>query len=137
MAEITKSQSLTTTGSELTQFSLLGAAAFVASVGFLYIFYDLWGWYYTPAVALSFGLGSTSHYFLSRWLVFHSTARSLEMGLLYFIIINVIDALIIIGGVTILVQLASADVYVARIGMGLVAGVINFFLNARYNFKAL
>lgn len=137
MPENTKGVSLATTGSDLTQFSLMGAFAFVVSLGLLYVFYDLLSWPYYVAVVLSFGLGAAIHYFGARWFIFTDTTRSVPMGLAYFIAINLADAAIITVGTTLLVEYVWFDVYWARVVMGLIAGVTNFFLNARYNFRAL
>ena len=137
MAENTKDSTLAETGTDLTKFSLMGALAFIVSLGLLYVFYDVLSLPYYVAIALSFGLGAALHYFGARWFIFTDTERSVPMGLAYFIVINLIDAAIITVGTTLLVEYLWFDVYWARVAVGLLAGVTNFFLNARYNFRAL
>ncbi len=128
---------LAQTGSDLTRFSLMGGVAFVLSLGLLYVFYDVLALPYYVAIILSFGLGVCAHYFGARLLIFTDTTRSVPMGLAYFIGITILDAILITIGVTLLVEYAAADVYWARVGMGVVAGITNFLLNARYNFGVL
>ena len=110
---------------------------FAFSIFLLYVLYDLLGLQYYLAVILSFGLGAAGHYFGARILVFGDGGRSVPMGLAYFLVIVVADAALITVGTTLLVEYAGADVYWARIGMGLLAGLTNFFLNARYNFRVI
>ena len=78
-----------------------------------------------------------THYAASRAFVFTHTERSVESGLIIFFLIGLAEIVFITGSVTLLVEYTHGDVYWTRIGAGVVAAVLGFLANARFNFKAL
>lgn len=123
--------------SALTQYSAWGFVTFLLGLGALYVLYDICHVPYWIAVPLSVGINLVAHYTASRRFVFTKTERPIEQGLVIFIFIGILEILFITGGVTLLIEYTAADLYWARIGVGIVAAVFGFLANARFNFKAL
>lgn len=123
--------------SDLTYYSVWGFVAFVLGLASLYVFYNVLAIPYWIAVPLSVGVNLLVHYTASRLFVFTDSERSLEVGLIIFIAIGIVEIFIITGLVTLLVEYGNANVYWARIGAGTVAAVVGFWANGKYNFKVL
>ncbi|MEK7530415.1 MAG: GtrA family protein [Patescibacteria group bacterium] len=116
-------------------YSILGTSAFAIDLGLIYIFYEIAKLPYTMSVPLAFLIATSIHYTAARALVFHDTTRSISSGYLLFIGIMVTNALIITGLAYMLVEYAHVNLYIARIGVAGIIGLVSFYMNARYNFK--
>ncbi|MEN9390580.1 MAG: hypothetical protein RLZZ283_680 [Candidatus Parcubacteria bacterium] len=121
--------------SRFVGYSVLGTSAFAVDLGLIYIFYEIVGLAYTISVPLAFLIATSIHYGAARALVFHDTTRPLGSGYLFFICIMVTNALIITGLVYLLVEYVEMNLYIARIGVAGIIGLVSFYMNARYNFK--
>ena len=121
--------------SRFVGYSVLGTSAFAIDLGLIYIFYEVIGLAYTLSVPLAFLMATSLHYGAARALVFHDTTRPIGSGYFLFIGIMVTNALIITGLVYALVEYGGMDLYIARIGVAGIIGLVSFYVNARYNFK--
>jgi putative flippase GtrA len=124
-------------GVDLLSFSILGMVTFALSMLLLYISVHLLHIEKYISVVFSYGAASVTHYYLSRWLIFTNTKRSVDSGLMYFLLISAFDAAVIVVGIFVLQSLWNVDLYIARAVMAGVVGVLSFYLNAHFNFRSL
>ncbi len=128
---------LTTRVREYIGFSLIGGGTFFLNIASLYILNGILGVHYLIAVPAAFAVSSVIHFSIARAFVFPGTARAFSMGLVYFLMFAVINGGIITIGTAWLVEIALLNLYIARTLMGVVSGLLNYSLNARYNFRVL
>ena len=92
---------------------------------------------YLPAAAIAFLIAMSIHYALSRLWVFRGTRRGMAAGYVYFLMNAGIGLVVTIGAFALLMEWAGLHYLVARVLASVAAGVLVFFLNAVFNFKAL
>lgn len=117
------------------KFAFVGFLMFLVNIVALYVLREWDHVHYYIAVPAAFVLGSIVHYFIVRKYIFAGTERHVHEGLVYFLLLSLLDAAIVTIGVTFLVEEWYINLYVARTAMAAVGGIVNYFLNARYNFR--
>lgn len=110
---------------------------FGVDVALLWLAVELAGAPYLPTAAVAFLVAMSLHYALSRLWVFRGTERGMAAGYVYFLINAGIGLVVTIGAFWALMELAGLHYLVARVLASIVAGILVFFLNAVFNFKAL
>ena len=118
-------------------YSIFGTLAFAVDLGLIYLLFEIVGLVYVFAVPLAFVIATSGHYGLVRQFVFTATERPVGHGYLLFMMIMISNALLVTLLVAGLVELVGLDLYVARISVAALVGLVSFFLNARYNFRTL
>lgn len=116
-------------------YSIIGTTAFALDLSLIYFFRDIALLPYWVAVPVAFLISTSLHYVVARHLVFSDTTRPLGEGYGYFILIMVVNALLVTGLVALLVEYGHTSVYLARILVAGLVGILSFFLNTKYNFK--
>ena len=116
--------------------TLAGAAAFAVDIALLWLLVAS-GWSYLPAAALAFLVAVTIHYGLARAWVFPPSARGLASGYALFLANAGIGMVVMLGAFWALTELTPLHFLVARLLSSVNSGLIVFFLNALYNFRAL
>ena len=111
--------------------------AFGIDVALLWLAVEWGGLPYLPAAAAAFLLAMSIHYALARIWVFRSSERGMAKGYAYFLVIAGIGLVVTLGAFALLMELAGLHYLVARVLASVAAGVLVFFLNAVFNFKAL
>lgn len=110
---------------------------FALDVALLWAFVEWIGVTYIPAATVAFLIAMTLHYVLSRIWIFRGTERGIAKGYVYFMINTGIGLVITIGAFAALIYLTGLYYLVARVLASVAAGIVVFFLNAVFNFKAL
>lgn len=118
------------------RYSSCGLVSFFVELSLLYTFsYSLLLPYYI-AVPAAFFTATTLQYSLCHWWVFKRTKRSVKFEYAYFMIILFSGMMWSLILVTLFINLFAVNVVVARMMAGCFTGVWNFYLNARFNFRA-
>ena len=118
-------------------FSFFGAISFFLNLSLLFISREFLHVHYLIGVPGAFLIASAFHFFFAKRFVFTKSTQSTERGLAIFLAIGLFDAILITAGVALQVEMLGINLYVARVVMGLISALVNFFLNARYNFKTV
>ena len=116
-------------------YSIFGTTAFLFDLALLYCFRELLAIPYWVAVPLAFVIATSLHYALVRLFVFSDTTRSVHEGYFFFLLIMCSNALLVTGLVVVLVEYVEVTLYLARVSVAGLVGILSFFLNSRYNFK--
>ena len=111
--------------------------AFGIDVALLWLAVELAGAPYLPAAAVAFLIAMSIHYLLSRIWVFRGSERGMAAGYAYFLMNAGIGLVVTLGAFALLMELAGLHYLIARVLASVVAGILVFFLNAVFNFKAL
>ena len=110
---------------------------FGVDVALLWLAVELAGAPYLPAAAIAFLVAMSIHYALSRIWVFKGSERGMAAGYVYFLMNAGIGLVVTMAAFWALMELAGLHYLVARILASVAAGILVFFLNAVFNFKAL
>ena len=111
--------------------------AFGIDVALLWLAVEWGGAPYLPAAAIAFLIAMSIHYVLSRIWVFRGSERGMAKGYVYFLINAGIGLVVTTGAFALLMEAAGLHYLIARILASVAAGILVFFLNAVFNFKAL
>ncbi|WP_114952045.1 GtrA family protein [Sphingosinicella terrae] len=90
-----------------------------------------------PAAAAAFLLAMSVHYVVSRLWVFKGSRRGMASGYLYFLVNAGIGLVVTLAVFWSLIDLLEIQYLIARLIASVVAGLLVFFLNAAFNFKAI
>jgi putative flippase GtrA len=121
---------------ELNRFSLIGMCAFGVELLLIFVFTSQFHLNYIPSVILSFIVGLTIHYSLSRQWVFHESLRTHFHGYTYFALIAGGGLLIALLAVSFLVNSFGMSPVNARLISALGSGLWNYLMNSHFNFRA-
>lgn len=111
--------------------------AFGIDVALLWLAVEWGGLPYLPAAAGAFLIAMSVHYVLARIWVFRASERGMATGYVFFLINAGIGLVVTLGAFALLMELAGLHYLVARVLASVAAGILVFFLNAVFNFKAL
>lgn len=112
-------------------------ATFAFDMALLWALVELGGIDRYPAAALAFLVAVSLHYALCRIWVFRGTERGVAQGYFYFLVnagVGLLTTMAVFAG---LVELTGIHYLVARTLASVIAGILVFFLNAVFNFKAI
>lgn len=109
---------------------------FLLELAILYVCMRISGLPYLASVATAFILSTLVHYGLCHVWVFARSGRTMPFEYGYFMFILGSGLLWTLLLVAVLVQLVAVPVLLARIIIGLLTGLWNFYLNARFNFHS-
>ncbi len=119
------------------KYSGFGILAFSFELLLLVTFVEQAQFSYRVAVPTAFLIATSLQYIAIRTMVFHETMRYTGHGIVYFFLVMGTNAFLTTTFVTGLVEVVDASLYPARIGVGIVLGILSFFLHAQYNSKPL
>jgi putative flippase GtrA len=111
--------------------------AFALDIALLWLLVELAGIAYLPAAAIAFMAAMSMHYVVSRRWVFKASDRGMAAGYGYFLVNAGIGLVVTLAVFWSLISLLDFHYLVARVVASIVAGILVFFLNAVFNFKAL
>ena len=111
--------------------------AFGIDVALLWLAVELASAPYIPAAAVAFLVAMSIHYVLSRIWVFRGSERGMAKGYVYFLMNAGVGLVVTIGVFALLMEVAGLHYLIARVLASVAAGILVFFLNAVFNFKAL
>jgi putative flippase GtrA len=111
--------------------------AFGIDIALLWTLVEFAGLTYLPAAAFAFLFAMSIHYILSRIWVFKQSQRGLATGYLYFLINAGIGLVVTLGVFWALINILDVQYLIARVIASIIAGLLVFFLNAVFNFKAI
>jgi putative flippase GtrA len=118
------------------RYNVSGIVSFVLELAILYACIQWFGLSYLIAVPVAFALSTVAQYIICHWWVFKRSGRSVPFEYAYFTLILLSGMVWTFLIVTLLVQTFQIDVYSARILAGIFTGLWDYYLNARFNFRA-
>lgn len=110
---------------------------FGVDIALLWVAVQFWGISQMVAATGAFLIAMTIHYVLARLWVFRGTQRGVATGYAYFLVNAGIGLVVTLGAFWVLIESTQLHYLVARAVASIVAGILVFFLNAIFNFKAL
>lgn len=110
---------------------------FGIDVSLLWALVELAGIGYIPAATVAFLIAMSLHYVLARIWIFRGTERGIATGYFYFMVNTGVGLVVTIGVFAALIEWSGLHYLVARVLASVAAGILVFFLNAVFNFKAL
>ena len=119
------------------RYSGVGVGTFVLDLGLLYSLTTYAHVAYYVATPISFFVGVSLNYAISREVVFRGTERSWHRGYMHFLIIAVGGMVLTTVSVVLLVQFGGLPYLVARVLVAGGVGVCNYLLNLYWNFKVV
>jgi putative flippase GtrA len=111
--------------------------AFGIDIALLWTLVEMAGLTYLPAATVAFLFAMSIHYVLSRIWVFRKSERGLATGYFYFLINAGIGLMVTLAAFWALINILDVHYLMARVVASIVAGLLVFFLNAVFNFKAI
>ena len=117
--------------------TLASFLAFGIDIALLWMLVELSGLAYLAAAAIAFMVAMSVHYVISRIWVFAGSRRGMATGYLYFLINAGIGLVVTLAVFWALLELLGIHYLFARLVASILAGLVVFFLNAVFNFKAL
>lgn len=118
------------------RYSISGFLSFACELILLYFLLFAFGQPYYYAVPLAFFIATTVQWAICHWWVFRSSGRHLETEYTYFVAILISGLFWTTVLVALLVHFFDLDVLLARIVAGCFTGLWDYYLNARFNFRA-
>jgi putative flippase GtrA len=120
----------------LSRYALSSGLSVGIDFGLLFIFVHFFSWHYLGAATLSFTLGHSINYLVSRHFNFKHVDREHLLAYLLFVGFG----LIMLGVTLILLGLTVSKFgwhyLVAKLVVGLIVGMLNFLFNYYITFKA-
>jgi len=118
------------------RYSVSGIASFALELGVLYVCIQGFALSFYIAVPLAFVLTTTAQWIICHWWVFKRSGRKADVEYVYFFTILFSGLILTTLLVALFVQTFGLDVYIARIIASPLTGLWDFYLNARFNFRA-
>ena len=119
----------------LGEYSAVGVATFVFDLILIALLVYTFEVAHSTAIGLAFIVAVHINYFANRKWVYAGTQQRESRTYLYFLGITLIGALLIPFFVVQMISLFDISVLFARVLVGLVMGIVNFFINTFINFK--
>jgi len=120
----------------LVRYSAAGITFFIIELTLLHILLSETTFPYYVSVGIAFVISITGQYGFCHWWVFQRSKRRMDVEYFYFAFILVSGLIIAVGLVSFLVQTFAISVILARAISGIFTGLWDFYLNARFNFRA-
>lgn len=120
----------------LVRYSAVGVAAFIFELAMLYALLHYVSAPYYVSVAIAFIVSITVQYAATHVWVFEQSGRNLTAEFLFFSLILITGLILTEGLVILFVNLFVINAVIARTLSGTFTGLWDFYLNARFNFKA-
>jgi putative flippase GtrA len=120
----------------LYRYGISGVSSFLLELGVLYVAVQICGLSYLVAVPLAFVLTTVAQYGICHWWVFRHSGRRMRLEYGYFFLILCSGLVWATLLVALFVQTLGLNVYEARALAGVFTGLWDFYLNARFNFRA-
>ncbi len=121
----------------LSKYTVAGSSTFFIDIALLYLLSTLTNIDQTILIISTYLVGSTLNYLFCYYWVYRGTLRRKSHGYVYFLLLGLVTLLLIVTATNTLVTHYSISLIVARIGVGIAVGCINFLLNTFLNFKLL
>lgn len=118
------------------RYSVSGLVSFLLELGVLYACLQWFAMSFYIAIPLAFALTTTAQWVICHWWVFRRSGRKAEVEYVYFWTILLTGLLWTTFLVILLMRLAALNVYEARTVAGIFTALWDFYLNARFNFRA-
>lgn len=120
-----------------TKYTVAGMSTFGLDLALLFLLTSYTNVPYMYLVLFTFLVATSINYYICYYVVFKGTERTKERGYVYFILFATVAAILISLGTSYLVQTFALSLFLARIIVGTVAGLINFLFNAFFNFRLI
>lgn len=118
-------------------YMVVGVSTYILDILLLYVFKTYLLFPDILAMSLSFLIAISCNFLISYWWVFKGTRQTQIKGYVYFLIIAGFGLVIIVVGTLTLQYVFSQDLYTARSIMAAIVGIMNYVLNAIFNFKMI
>ena len=118
------------------RYSASGISAFVFELGLLYGLLRFLNVPYYVSVAIAFVIATVFQYGICHWWVFGNSRRPVRIEYIYFASIMATGLLLAVGLTALFVNVFAMSIIVARTISSLFTGLWDFYLNARFNFRA-
>jgi putative flippase GtrA len=123
-------------GAMLVRNTVVSIGVFAIGLAVLWALVDRAGAPTIPSAAVSFLVSNTLHYGLGRSWIYRGTERALVSGYAYFLVnsgVGLVVTLLLFAGFV----AVGINYLVARTLTSLFSGLLQFVLNAVFNFRAL
>lgn len=120
----------------LIRYSAAGIAFFIVELALLQLLLLETSLPSSVCVGIAFTISITGQYAFCHWWVFKKSQRRMHVEYFYFVFILISGLMIAVGLVSLFVHLFGISVIFARIISGIFSGLWDFYINARFNFRA-
>jgi putative flippase GtrA len=120
----------------LARNTVVSIGVFAIGLAVLWLLVDRAGAPKTPSAAVSFLVSNTLHYVLGRSWIYRGTERPVASGFTYFLVnsgVGMVIALVLFAAMVAI----GVNYLIVRTVVTLVSGLVQFVLNAMFNFRAL
>lgn len=118
-------------------YSMVGVGTYLFDLLLIYLFKTYLNFPDALAVGLGFLIAVSCNFLISYVWVFRGTTQTHVRGYFYFLGIATIGLTIIVVGTLSVRTLFDLDLYVARTIIAGLVGILNYTLNAFFNFKMI
>jgi putative flippase GtrA len=120
-----------------SKYATTGFATFLLDIAILFVFIDLFDFYYLTVSTFSFIIATTLNYFLVRRFVFNKTRRRIHTGYFLFALLSLIGLAVVTGAMVLMVEYFAWHYILARaVAVSIVFGV-NYIINLHFNFQVV
>jgi len=123
-------------GITFARYSAAGISAFIFELGLLYVLLRLLEGTSYFSVAIAFVIATVFQYGICHLWVFGSSRRPMRIEYIYFASIMLSGLLWAVGLTALFVDVLGISVIISRAISGIFTGLWDFYLNARFNFRA-
>ncbi|MCI0533314.1 GtrA family protein [bacterium] len=117
------------------KYASIGVSTFLFDLLLLFVFIDAFGWHYAIAAGAAFIIAVSCNYYLSRKYVFYGTLRDARSGYIIFVGIAIAGLFVIVGGMTLFIEIFEWHYAPSRIIIAGIVGIWNYLINLYVNFK--
>lgn len=121
----------------LVRYGIVGSIAFGIDLALLAAFDFLLELPYQAAVPAAYLIATSIHYVLVHRGAFKDSTRPAHEAYPFFLLIMCGSAITVTGLVYTLVEYGGLSLYVARIAVSGIVGLLSFYLNTKYNFRII
>lgn len=118
-------------------YSMVGVGTYLFDLLLIYLFKTYLNFPDALAVGLGFLIAVSCNFLISYLWVFKGTKQTKAKGYLYFLGIATIGLTVIVVGTLSVRAVFDLDLYVARTIVAGLVGILNYTLNAMFNFKMI
>lgn len=120
----------------LLRNTVVGTGVFVVfGLGLMWVLVEKGNVNEIAATGLSFIAANSAHYLFGRLWIYRGTERAVGTGFALFLMNGLIGLALTIASMALLREYTAIDLYVARILVSVIAGLLMFVLNAVWNFR--